>query len=132
MQKQKQAYIGDTDRPEITVDPDLPVGQLRVRDLAAILARRPTKIHPKLEGQSPLKEFFDKPFPEILGQFGFEAAPGAQFGPDPTPWVPQLTAEPDPDPWIAHFHLLVQQMHALGGIVQRLEDQVSRLSTKVG
>ena len=57
MAVQKQPYIGAEDRPEIELDPDTPLTQLRVRDLAQILSRRSPKIHPKFEGHSPLKEF---------------------------------------------------------------------------
>lgn len=68
MSQAKDTYIPEQDRPK-GYDLDTPVGSLRVRDLASILDRlspRPQKIHPKLEGQSPLKEFFDKPFPEVF------------------------------------------------------------------
>jgi hypothetical protein len=68
MTQAKEPYIPDQDRPK-GYDLDTPVGSLRVRDLASILDRlspRPQKIHPKLEGHSPLKEFFDKSFPEVL------------------------------------------------------------------
>jgi hypothetical protein len=67
MSEAKETFIPKEDRPT-GYDLDTPVNSLRVRDLAAILDRlslRPQKIHPKLEGQSPLKEFFDKPFPEV-------------------------------------------------------------------
>lgn len=68
MAEAKDTYIPEQDRPK-GYDLDTPVGSLRVRDLASILDRlsaRPQKIHPKLEGHSPLKEFFDKPFPEVF------------------------------------------------------------------
>jgi hypothetical protein len=68
MTEGKETFIPGQDRPG-GYDLDTPVGSLRVRDLASILDRlspRPQKIHPKLEGHSPLKEFFDKPFPEVL------------------------------------------------------------------
>jgi hypothetical protein len=68
MSQPKDTYIPEQDRPT-GYDLDTPVGSLRVRDLASILDRlspRLQKIHPKLEGHSPLKEFFDKSFPEVL------------------------------------------------------------------
>lgn len=154
MAVQKQPYIGAEDRPEIELDPDTPLTQLRVRDLAQILSRRSTKIHPKFEGHSPLKEFFDKPFPEFAtASFGPTPEPWrpvgppspfvptpypwrpATFEPDPDPWRPGLGAgafNPDPTPWApgGAFAMLAQQAAALAAVVQRLEDQVARLSQR--
>jgi hypothetical protein len=65
MVEANEAYIPKEDRPT-GYDLDTPVGSLRVRDLATILNHLSPKIHVKLEGHSPLKEFFDKPFPEVL------------------------------------------------------------------
>lgn len=159
MAVQKQPYIGAEDRPEIEPDPDTPLTQLRVRDLAQILSRRSPKIHPKFEGHSPLKEFFDKPFPEVAtASFGptpdpWRPGPPGPFVPTPYPWQPGATpgtTEPDPDPWrpglaAGGFNpdptpwapggvlaILAQQAAALAAVVQRLENQVARLSERAG
>jgi hypothetical protein len=116
LEKQKQTYIDESDRPVVDVSPDTPVSELRVRDLVAVLRPRQGKtVHPKFEGQSPLKEFFDKPFPEVVGVFGLEPAAGAQAG-------------PTPDPWSA----IVAQATGLQETVRRLEDQVTRLAGRIG
>ena len=69
MPKPKEPYVSSEDRPTLRVDLDTPLNELRVRDLRALLGaglsyKTP---HPKFEGHSPLKEFFDKPFPEVVG-----------------------------------------------------------------
>ena len=70
MKASKEPYVSPEDRPSAQIDPDTPIAQLRVRDLRVILGLTVLggglgKVpHPKFEGWSPLKEFFDKPFPE--------------------------------------------------------------------
>lgn len=110
----RQPYIGEEDRPEIAADLSTPLSQLTVRDLVDILARRGFKPHPKFEGHSPLKEFFDKPFPEVVTQFG--------LGREPQPFVGGG----------ASLHGLLQQTQSLSTIVQRLEDQVAKLEKRAG
>jgi hypothetical protein len=46
----------------------MPVTELRVRDLAAILGQVGSK-SPFEVGKTPLKDFFDKPFPEVAKDF---------------------------------------------------------------
>lgn len=73
MAEAKDPYISKEDRPK-GYDLDTPVGSLRVRDLASILGRLGGgKIHPKFEGHSPLKEFFDKPYPEVNAPVGLSS-----------------------------------------------------------
>ena len=65
----KEPFIGATDRPEVKLDLDMPVTELRVRDLAAILGHVGGK-SPFFEvGKTPLKDYFDKPFPEEVKDF---------------------------------------------------------------
>ena len=62
----KEPFVGQGDRPEVRLDPDTPVSELRVRDLSDILNRAAGK-HPHFEvGKTSLKDFFDKPFPEVV------------------------------------------------------------------
>jgi hypothetical protein len=65
----REPFVSQGDRPEVRLDPDTPLSELRVRDLAAILGPMTTK-NPNFEvGKTPLKDFFDKPFPEEAKDF---------------------------------------------------------------
>ena len=67
----KEAFISQADRPEMQLRPDTPLTELRVRDLATILGLS-TK-SPFEVGKGPLKDFFDKPFPEVVKDWLKEA-----------------------------------------------------------
>jgi hypothetical protein len=78
-----EPYSSREDRPT-GYDLDTPVGELRVRDLATILSRVGVGPggkfpHPKLEGWGPLKEFFDKPFPEVFAPLDSPTARGSEI-----------------------------------------------------
>ena len=61
----KKPFVGTADRPEVRLDLDKPVNELRVRDLAAILGHVIQK-SPFFEvGKTPIKDFFDK---HLLGK----------------------------------------------------------------
>lgn len=64
----KEPFIGSADRPEVKLDLDMPVTELRVRDLAAILGQIGAK-SPFEVGKTPIKDFFDKPFPEVVKDY---------------------------------------------------------------
>jgi len=61
---EKQPFVSQEERPEVRLKPDMPITELRVRDLAAILGMASSK-SPFEVGKTPLKDFFDKPFPEV-------------------------------------------------------------------
>jgi hypothetical protein len=63
----KEPFVSQEDRPEVTLKPDTPLSQLRVRDLQAILGSGAAGLKsPWFEvGKTPIKDFFDKPFPEV-------------------------------------------------------------------
>jgi hypothetical protein len=63
----KEPFVSQQDRPEVTLKPDTPLSELRVRDLQAILGSAAAAAKsPHFEvGKTPLKDFFDKPFPEV-------------------------------------------------------------------
>lgn len=108
MSKTKEPYVEEPDRPHLGTDPNTPISALRVRDLVAILGGRSVKPHPKFEGQSPLKEFFDKPFPEV------------NFPLDPSPLkAPAVHPE------------LMETITTLGATLSRLENQVAALSERM-
>jgi hypothetical protein len=65
----KQPFVGQEDRPEVKLNPDAPISELRVRDLAAIIGAVGSK-NPNFEvGKTSIKDFFDKPFPEVAKDF---------------------------------------------------------------
>jgi hypothetical protein len=65
----REPFVSQGDRPEVRLDPDAPLSELRVRDLAAILGPMASK-NPNFEvGKGPLKDFFDKPSPEVAKDF---------------------------------------------------------------
>jgi hypothetical protein len=70
----KQPFVGAADRPKVRLDLDMPVNELRVRDLAAILGHLSQK-SPFEVGKTPIKDFFDKPFPEEAKDYVKEVKP---------------------------------------------------------
>jgi hypothetical protein len=73
-QSSKQPFVEATDRPEVKLSLDMPVSELRVRDLAAILGHL-TQKSPFEVGKTPIKDFFDKPFPEEAKDYVKEVKP---------------------------------------------------------
>ena len=72
-ESRKEPFVPQGDRPEVKLKPDTPLSELRVRDLAAIIGAA-TK-SPFEVGKTPLKDFFDKPFPEEAKDFIKELKP---------------------------------------------------------
>ena len=71
-EEQREPFVSEGDRPEVRLDPDAPLSELRVRDLAAILGPAAGK-NPNFEvGKTGLKDFFDKPFPEVAKDWNKE------------------------------------------------------------
>lgn len=61
----REPFVSQGDRPEVRLDPDAQLSELRVRDLAAILGPMAGK-NPNFEvGKTGVKDFFDKPSPEV-------------------------------------------------------------------
>jgi len=61
----REPFVSQEDRPEVRLDPNAPLSELRVRDLAAILGPMAGK-NPNFEvGKTGVKDFFDKPSPEV-------------------------------------------------------------------
>jgi hypothetical protein len=71
-QASKEPFIGSEDRPEVKIDLDTPLSELRVRELSAILGFSTGK-NPNFEvGKTSLKDFFDKPWPEVAKDWAKE------------------------------------------------------------
>lgn len=63
--KPKQSFVSKEDRPEVRINLDTPLSELRVRELGSILGFLASK-NPNFEvGKTPIKDFFDKDFPEV-------------------------------------------------------------------
>lgn len=74
-QEPKQPFISKEDRPEVRINLDTPLNELRVRELSAILGFLVGK-NPNFEvGKTSLKDFFDKPFPEVAKDWLKEIKP---------------------------------------------------------
>jgi hypothetical protein len=113
MAEDKEPFVGSDDRPDVELKPDMPVSEMRVRDLSALLHR--SVAIKKREFKESIKEFkhekieikewkefkfekyekhekFEKnekielePIPK-----GFEPGPGPWPGPGPDPRIDQL------------------------------------------
>ncbi len=71
----KEPFVPQADRPDVRINLDTPLGELRVRELSAILGFMVGK-HPNFEvGKTSLKDFFDKPFPEVAKDWLKEIKP---------------------------------------------------------
>ena len=70
----KEPFVSQADRPEVQLKPETPLGELRVRDLVTILGRMASKNIFEGSGD-PLKDFFDKPFPEVVKDYAKEIKP---------------------------------------------------------
>jgi hypothetical protein len=65
-EEHREPFVSQGDRPEVRLDPEAPLSELRVRDLAAILGPMAGK-NPNFEvGKTGLKDFFDKPSPDVV------------------------------------------------------------------
>src|SRR3954451_4057666 len=71
----KEPFVAAEDRPEVRINLDTPITDLSVRDLSAILGFMTGK-NPNFEvGKTPIKDFFDKHFPEVAKDWLKEIKP---------------------------------------------------------
>ena len=73
-EESKEPFVSSEDRPEVRLNLDTPLSELRVRELSTILGSLIGK-NPFEVGKTPLKDFFDKPFPETTKDFVKESKP---------------------------------------------------------
>lgn len=64
-EESKQPFVNKEDRPDVRISLDTPIGELRVRELSAILGFHTGKNANFEVGKTSLKDFFDKDFPEV-------------------------------------------------------------------
>ncbi len=68
----KEPFIAKADRPEVKITLDTPISELRVRELTSLVRIASQKS--AFEGSNdPLKNFFDKDFPEVSKDWVKEA-----------------------------------------------------------
>src|SRR5688572_1157012 len=70
----KEPFVSKEDRPEVKISLDTPLSELRVRELSSIVGQIIGK-NPFEVGKTPIKDFFDKPFPEVVKDFVKESKP---------------------------------------------------------
>jgi len=68
-EESKQPFISQEDRPEVRINLDTPLSELRVRELSAILGF----LVGKDPFEDPWKAFWDKDFPEVTKDWAKEA-----------------------------------------------------------
>lgn len=73
-EESREPFVSAEDRPEVRINLDTPLSELRVRELSSILGSLIGKT-PFEVGKTPLKDFFDKPFPEVVKDFVKESKP---------------------------------------------------------
>jgi hypothetical protein len=71
----KEPFVPQGDRPEVKINLDTPLSDLRVRELSAILGYMTGKNANFEVGKTSLKDFFDKPFPEVAKDWVKEIKP---------------------------------------------------------
>lgn len=128
-QERKESFIGQGDRPEVRLDPNMPISELRVRDLASILSRAIYKPiikelkyekfekHEKFEIKELKPEKFEKN--EKLEWEKLDKHPGFEQPFDPGSF-------PDPLPW----QQLAEVVKGLSQKVDQLADQVAELQKR--
>jgi hypothetical protein len=129
---EKEPFIGQGDRPEVRIDPNTPISELRVRDLSDILG---TALHKpfhweKYKLEKPeykeFKEFKIEKFEkyEKLEWEKLDKAPGWERPPHDFGEF----EGPSPDPW----RQAVEVISGLRQQVSQLANQVAELQKKVG
>jgi len=71
----KEPFVPAGDRPEVRISLDTPLTDLTVRGLSAILGFVGSSKSPFEVGKTPLKDFFDKDFPEVAKDWIKESKP---------------------------------------------------------
>ena len=124
MPEQKEPFVPKGDRPDVKLpDPDQPIGELRVRDLQAIIGSAAIK---KIEIKEPIKDFkhekweIKEPFKDLkLEKLEHDPIVKQQFEPGPDP-----TQLGDP----AILAGLNQIIQTVGGLTKRVDDLANQVA----
>ena len=155
MPEKKEPYVSQGDRPEVKMDPEKPLTELRVRDLQAILGGataikkveikeiKPEKFekhekfekfekhekHEKFEFKDHIKEIIIDKLPqlEVVKDFKREKIEKIELEPGP-----KQVFEPGPDPTQqidpAVQAGLAQLVQTVGGLVKRVDELANQLA----
>jgi hypothetical protein len=142
-QKEKEPYVSQADRPEVKIDPEKPVSELRVRDLQAILGTSAIKKLEKFEHKELKLEKYEKheKFEKFEKHEKFEKYEKLEIKElkleklEHDPIVKQFEPGPGPtqiDPEIlAGLNQIIQTVGGLTKRVDELSNQVAELQKKV-
>jgi hypothetical protein len=130
-EESKKPFVSQEDRPEVKLDPDRPIAELRVRDLATILGDAVTRksLHKELKNEKfelkelkyELKELKNEKF-EKNEKHEFDIVVKRVFEPGPDP-----TAGGDPV-----INQVIQTVSGLAAQVSKLANQVAELEKRIG
>ena len=135
----KEAFVGAEDRPEVTIDPDRPITELKVRDLSAILGHvvfKKPEFKDWIKEKPELKEFYkDKleKFEKPEKYEKWEKYEGPKEKPEKLELEPQKRVGDQfeiPDPRV--IEQIFEMFRNLGRQVDKLANQVAALEQKVG
>jgi hypothetical protein len=127
----KKPFVSQEDRPEVKLDPDRPIAELRVRDLATILGDALTRksLHKEFKNEKfELKEF--KHEHKEFKNEKFEKNEKQEFD-----IIPKRVFEPGPDPTAGGDPVINQVIQAVSGLaaqVSKLANQVAELEKRIG
>lgn len=120
MDESKQAFVPPEDRPEVKLDPNAPISELRVRDLSAILGQAVLK---KFDIKEPFKEFKDHKLEKFeIKEFKFEKLEKLEH----EKWWPDKYFEP---PKLADGGPVIDP--SIGDTLGKLVQSVSGLTAQV-
>ena len=140
----KEAFVGAEDRPEVTIDPDRPITELKVRDLSAILGHvvfKKPEFKDWIKEKPEFKEFhkdklekFEKPEKfEKLEKFEKPEFKEFKEKPEKLELEPQKRVGDQfeiPDPRV--IEQITEMFRNLSRQVDKLANQVAALEQKLG
>jgi hypothetical protein len=137
-EKSKEPFVSQEDRPEVTLDPERPIAELRVRDLATILGDTLTRksLYKELkyekvehkELKHELKELLKYELKELKHE-KFEKNEKHEFD-----IIPKREFEPGPDPTAGGDPVINQVIQTVSGLaaqVSKLANQVAELEKRI-
>lgn len=134
----KEAFVGAEDRPEVTIDPDRPITELKVRDLSAILGHvvfKKPEFKDWIKDKPEFKEWGKDKLEKFEKPEKYEKPEFKEFKEKPE----KLELEPQkrigdqfeiPDPRV--IEQITEMFRNLSRQVDKLANQVAALEQKLG